>query len=87
MPRDPSEVIRDILKVLPESKVELRVRLAKIADDSAYLPPEYKLPSWVAMANALNRHIAFPPQQPYELEIFELVTGQPYTEKETPLCP
>ena len=69
MPRDPADVIDQILVCVPVSKETLQKKLKTIRDDSTYLPPEYKYPAWVKLVDVLNSYLHIPPVLEWEKEI------------------
>ena len=59
-PRDPTEVIKAILEVLPADRESLRRRLCRISDDAAYMAPEVEQLVWQQIANALGHGLPDP---------------------------
>ena len=73
--RDPAEVIAAVLGHIPAEMTALRARLVKIAEDSAYLPPEYKYPAWKRLMEALQSSCSVPPALDWERTVSAIVEG------------
>jgi hypothetical protein len=71
--RDPVEVIAAVLKQVPQELTNLRAEIERLAENSAYFPPEYKWPIWVKLRNLLNVVLSWPPSTEWEKEIYRIV--------------
>lgn len=72
--RNPAEVIRRVLAVVPVEEDELRAQLEKIAQDSWFFPPEGQQPIWASLRNVLLRR--FPePTSGWPMTVSNIVRG------------
>ena len=69
MPRDPINVIDQLLNHIPYKARALRTKLEQARTAATYLPPEYGEPAWKEVTDALAMFLCFPPADDWEKEI------------------
>jgi hypothetical protein len=74
--RNPSDVINAVLEHVPLELAVLRAKLTTIRDDAEFLPPEYKLPAWLRLRDALESSLNNPPQLDWEWKVSDIVENR-----------
>jgi hypothetical protein len=75
-PREPCNVINEILKHVPQELTELRATLEKIKFDSEYLPPEGMNIIWRKLGYTLERNLNMPPVEDWEKTIQGIIQNK-----------
>lgn len=75
MARDLTEVLAQMLDLIPESEKDLRARLSYIRDSAFYTPPESMGGQWRFALDALIQYIGEPKTE-WQIRVCELFSGR-----------
>lgn len=77
IPRPLTEVIDQMMELIPRDQLNLRVELAKQKESSLFQPPETQSDVWGRVAAALEFYLGRDPKQftGWKREVFEIFTG------------
>jgi hypothetical protein len=74
--RDPATVIKAVLAVVPDKHPALQERLARIAEDAWFQPPESPTP-WIKLRDALTSYIDGGPTETWHFKVIDVVQTHP----------
>ena len=73
--RDPSDVIDQILEIIPREELVLRAELEQIQLDAWFYPPEGKYPAWAALRHTLTARFPEKPPEGWPMRVSNIVRG------------
>lgn len=74
--RQITDVITQILKVIPEDEKDLRADLNWLSYDSMYKAPEQELGQWIFLAQMLTDHIGAPKKGHWSGQVSDIVLNK-----------